>query len=64
MSQAGERLARLPALEQRALLLITADGLSYDDAAQRLGVGIDALHSILDSARDAIARMIVKEAET
>jgi RNA polymerase sigma factor (sigma-70 family) len=53
-------VADMPEVMRRVFLLVRRDGLSYRDAAARLGIGIGTIHTHLARAnvrlRDAVAR--------
>ena len=57
-------LAKLPVEHREALLLIVAEGLSYEDAAQVCGVAIGTIKSRVNRARMRLAELLaVEEAE-
>src|SRR3982751_2862123 len=57
-------LGKLPADQREALLLIVAEGLSYEDAAQVCGVAVGTIKSRVNRARERLARLLaVEEAE-
>ena len=57
-------LARLSPEHREALLLIVAEGLSYEDAAQVCGIAIGTIKSRVNRARERLARLLaVEEAE-
>jgi DNA-directed RNA polymerase specialized sigma24 family protein len=55
------RLSRLSAGQQKALSLIVIDGLSYEAAAERLGITVSKLNRRLRAARARISKMIEEE---
>ena len=57
-------LARLSPEHREALLLIVAEGLSYEDAAQVCGIAIGTIKSRVNRARERLAQLLaVEEAE-
>ena len=57
-------LARLSPQHREALLLIVAEGLSYEDAATVCGVAIGTIKSRVNRARERLAQLLaVEEAE-
>jgi RNA polymerase sigma-70 factor, ECF subfamily len=56
-----ERLARLPDDLRIALSLVVVDGLSYEEAAQRLDIPMSALLNRLAAARESLASMITED---
>ena len=57
-------LARLKPQHREALLLIVAEGLSYEDAAQVCGIAIGTIKSRVNRARERLAQLLaVEEAE-
>jgi RNA polymerase sigma factor (sigma-70 family) len=57
-------LARLPREQREALLLVSAEGLSYEEAAQVLGIKVGTLKSRVNRARTRLAELmgLVREA--
>ena len=51
-------LAKLPATQREALLLVTAEGMSYDEAAQVCGVAVGTVKSRVNRARAALAQLL------
>jgi RNA polymerase sigma-70 factor, ECF subfamily len=57
-------LAKLPVDQREALILIVAEGLSYEEAAQVCGVAVGTVKSRVSRARDRLAKLLaVEEAE-
>jgi len=54
----GAEIARLPDEQREVLALVTIDGLSYQDAADVLGVPIGTIMSRLSRARRKLARAL------
>ena len=54
-------LARLSPKHREALLLIVAEGLSYEDAAQVCGVAIGTIKSRVNRARERLAQLLAVE---
>ena len=54
-------LAKLSVDQREALLLIVAEGLSYEDAAQVCGVAIGTIKSRVNRARQCLARLLAVE---
>lgn len=54
-------LERLPADQREAFLLKHAEGWSYDEMAERLGVGVSALKMRVHRARDELRRLLLEE---
>src|SRR4051794_15106553 len=55
-------LARLSPEHREALLLIVAEGLSYEDAAQVCGIAVGTIKSRVNRARERLARLLAVEA--
>src|SRR4051794_33858556 len=55
-------LAKLPVDQRKALLLIAAEGMSYEDAAQVCGVAIGTIKSRTFRARERLAQLLAVEA--
>ena len=55
------RLSRLPARQRKALTLIVMDGLSYQEAAERLRISVAKLMERLEAARALMSKMIEEE---
>jgi RNA polymerase sigma-70 factor (ECF subfamily) len=51
-------LARIPADQREALLLVAAEGLSYEDAAQITGVAVGTVKSRVNRARARLAALL------
>jgi RNA polymerase sigma-70 factor (ECF subfamily) len=51
-------LARIPADQREALLLVAAEGLSYDDVAQITGVAVGTVKSRVNRARTRLASIL------
>jgi RNA polymerase sigma-70 factor (ECF subfamily) len=51
-------LAKLPATQREALLLVAAEGMSYDEAAQVCGVAVGTVKSRVNRARAALAQLL------
>ncbi|MBN9277251.1 MAG: RNA polymerase sigma factor, partial [Hyphomicrobium sp.] len=51
-------IARLPEEQREVLALVTVEGLSYQDAADMLGIPIGTIMSRLSRARKKLARAI------
>jgi DNA-directed RNA polymerase specialized sigma24 family protein len=58
-SETRERLARLRDDLRIALSLVVVDGLSYEEAAQRLEIPLSTYQKRLAKAREALGAMIV-----
>lgn len=56
-------MARLPAHQAEILWLIAGAGMSYEDAAEVMGVGIGTVKSRLNRARIAVKALVEGEAE-
>src|SRR3954463_13929324 len=57
-------LGKVPTDQREALLLIVAEGLSYEEAAQVCGVAVGTLKSRVNRARARLAELLaVEEAE-
>jgi len=57
-------LTKVPVDQREALLLIVAEGLSYEDAAQVCGVAIGTIKSRVNRARQRLSELpAVKDAE-
>jgi DNA-directed RNA polymerase specialized sigma24 family protein len=61
LEQYRARLSRLPARQRMALSLIMVDGLSYQEAAERLNMSVAKLMKRLDAARALMAKMIEED---
>src|SRR3954470_18330024 len=51
-------LARLSPEQREALLLVVAEGLSYEEAAQVCGVAIGTIKSRINRARERLAQLL------
>jgi RNA polymerase sigma-70 factor (ECF subfamily) len=51
-------LAKLPPTQREALILVGAEGLSYEDAAQVCGVAVGTIKSRAFRAREGLARLL------
>lgn len=56
-----ERFARLTDDLRIALSLVVVDGLSYEEAAERLNIPLPTLLTRLAQARDAVRTMVAKD---
>lgn len=56
-------LSRLPLDQREALLLVTAEGLTYEDAARICNTNIGTIKSRINRARRRLAEMLELEAE-
>lgn len=56
-------LDRLPADQREAFLLKHAEGWSYEDMAERLGVGVSALKMRVHRAREELQRLLLEVPE-
>jgi len=56
-------LARVPAEQREALLLVGAQGMSYDDAAAIWGVAVGTIKSRVNRARTRLAELLSLESE-
>lgn len=56
-----ERLARLTDELRIALSLVVLDGLSYEDAAERLGVPLSEFLARLATARETLGAMVAND---
>jgi hypothetical protein len=54
-------LAHIPLDQREALLLVGAEGLSYEEAAQFCGVAVGAIKSRVNRARSRLAQMLAVE---
>jgi RNA polymerase sigma-70 factor (ECF subfamily) len=61
-AQTRERLARLPDDLRLPLTLVVIEGLSYADAASRLGVPVSVLMERLALARGSLSAMVAMSA--
>ncbi len=52
-------LTTLPERQATALLLVRGEGLSYEDAAQTMGLSLSALKSLLNRARNLLAEKVL-----
>lgn len=55
------RVLRLPPNQRKALTMIIRDGLSYQDAAERLGVSVAQFTKLLRVARALIGKMVEQD---
>lgn len=62
LRELGEALDRLPTGQRRVVHLVAVDGLSYQDAADRLGVPVGTVMSRLHRGRNALRDAIGDEA--
>lgn len=60
-AQTRERMARLSDELRLALALVVVEGLSYDEAADRLNIPKAILQLRLEQAREALRSMIANE---
>jgi RNA polymerase sigma-70 factor (ECF subfamily) len=60
-AETRERLARLTDETRLALALVVLEGLSYDEAAQRLNISQALLLKRLAQAREALRAMIASD---
>lgn len=51
-------LGKLPKVQREALMLVGADGLSYEEAAQALGCAVGTVKSRVNRARNALAELM------
>ncbi len=51
-------LEKLPHEQREAIILVGAEGLSYDDAAEALGVKVGTIKSRVNRARTRLAELI------
>jgi len=51
-------LGQLPERQAQALLLVRGEGLSYEDAAEAMGMSVPALKSLLNRARGQLAEQV------
>ena len=58
LRELGEALDRLPASQRRVIHMVAVDGLSYQDAAEQLGIPIGTVMSRLHRGRCALRREI------
>ena len=59
-----EALSKLPVDRREALILIAAEGLSYEEAAQVCGVPVGTIKSRVNRARERLAQLLgVEDAE-
>lgn len=58
LRELGEALERLPSSQRRVVHMVAVDGLSYQDAAERLGIPIGTVMSRLHRGRCALRREI------
>jgi RNA polymerase sigma-70 factor (ECF subfamily) len=58
MQELGAALARLPAEQRDAVLLVGAEGLPYAEAAQALGCALGTLKSRVNRARNRLAELM------
>jgi RNA polymerase sigma-70 factor, ECF subfamily len=59
-----EALSKLPVDRREALILIAAEGLSYEEAAQVCGVPVGTIRSRVNRARERLAQLLgVEDAE-
>ncbi|MBX9933001.1 MAG: RNA polymerase subunit sigma-70, partial [Methylobacterium sp.] len=49
-------LAKVPPLQREALMLVAAQGLTYEDAAKLVGCQVGTMKSRVSRARDFLAR--------
>ena len=54
-------LAKLPVDQREALILIVAEGLSYEEAAQVCGVAVGTVKSRVARARERLAKLLAFE---
>jgi len=54
----GEALAQLPQEQREAILLVGAEGLSYDETAEALGVKVGTIKSRVNRARNRLADLM------
>ena len=56
-------LTRLPVDQREALLLVAAQGMSYEEAAAICGVAVGTIKSRVNRARTRLARLLSVESE-
>jgi RNA polymerase sigma-70 factor, ECF subfamily len=56
-------LGKLPRVQREALLLVAADGLSYEEAAQVLGCAVGTVKSRVNRARNGLAELMGQAGE-
>jgi RNA polymerase sigma-70 factor, ECF subfamily len=56
-------LSKLPVDQREALLLVSAEGLSYEDAARICGTNIGTIKSRINRARSALAKHLALESD-
>ena len=56
-------LSKLPVDQREALLLVTAEGLTYEDAAKICGTNIGTIKSRINRARNRLAELMKFDAE-
>jgi RNA polymerase sigma-70 factor (ECF subfamily) len=60
----GEAVSRLPAKQREAVLLAGVEGLSYEEAAFRMGLSIGAVRCHLARARERLRDAVLDQEET
>ncbi|GAA4249484.1 sigma-70 family RNA polymerase sigma factor [Azospirillum formosense] len=58
LGEVGEAIRALPPLQRDLIQLVTIDGVSYQDAADRLGVPVGTIRSRLSRAREQIRHIL------
>ena len=61
LREVGDALERLPSGQRRVMHMVAVDGMSYQDAADRLGIPIGTVMSRLHRGRNALRREIGDE---
>jgi RNA polymerase sigma-70 factor (ECF subfamily) len=51
-------LGKLPRVQREAIMLVGADGLSYEEAAQALGCAVGTVKSRVNRARTGLAELM------
>jgi RNA polymerase sigma-70 factor, ECF subfamily len=62
LGQIARRFSRLPSYQQAALALVAIEGLTYEEAAEVLGISVGTVKSRVSRARDALRDWMEQEA--
>ena len=61
LAEVRTALAKLPPDQREALILVGADGLSYEEAAQICGCAVGTIKSRVNRARTRLAKMLLSD---